>query len=126
MEATIETLNALDSMGIGLAIDDFGTGYSSLAYLARFPIRCLKVDRSFVKDLGKSEHVASIVAATIALAHSLDMTVVAEGVETEAQLDVLRSQGCDEVQGYLFGRPLPAQDFEKLLEQGNPAVSATA
>jgi EAL domain-containing protein (putative c-di-GMP-specific phosphodiesterase class I) len=126
MEATIRTLNVLASMGIRLAIDDFGTGYSSLAYLAQFPVHCLKVDQSFVRNLGKNDHVRSIVAATIALAHSLDMIVVAEGVETETQFEILCTLDCDEVQGYLFGRPMPAQDFESLLTQSDPVVSVEA
>jgi EAL domain-containing protein (putative c-di-GMP-specific phosphodiesterase class I) len=104
-------LRALKDLGVLLAIDDFGTGYSSLSYLQRFPLDILKVDSNFVEDLGVSGEDEEIVSAVINLAHVLGLKVVAEGVETEQQLDVLRSLNCDFAQGYLFSRPLPAADL---------------
>ncbi len=108
--AALGVLRALKSIGVSLAIDDFGTGYSSLSYLQRFPLDILKVDKSFVDELG-NEQGSEIVAAVINLAHALGLRVVAEGVETEAQLDVLRHLGCDYAQGYLFSRPVPATEL---------------
>ena len=113
-ESSIALLASLKALGPSLSIDDFGTGYSSLAYLKRFPLDELKIDRSFVIGLAKDETDASIVRAIIALAHSLEFRVVAEGVETEEQLAALRRLGCDVFQGYFFSRPLPAEEFEKL------------
>jgi len=112
--ATTETLSKLFEMGCRLAIDDFGTGYSSLAYLKRFPINVLKIDYSFVRDIPDDKDDAEIVSTIIAMAHNLKIEVVAEGVETEAQFAFLRARGCDCMQGYLFGRPLPAEEIEKL------------
>ena len=109
-EETIGHLGRLKDMGIALAIDDFGTGYSSLTYLKLFPVNRLKIDRSFVNVIETDVNDAAIVAATIALAHTLGKEVVAEGVETEAQLDFLKYQQCDVVQGYWFSRPLSARD----------------
>ncbi|WP_190285572.1 EAL domain-containing protein [Montanilutibacter psychrotolerans] len=103
---TAESLQAFRQLGIGLAIDDFGTGYSSLAYLKRLPITTLKIDKAFVSDLGRDSDDAAIVTTVITMAHSLGLTVVAEGVETEAQMMFLRDQDCDEIQGYWFARPL--------------------
>jgi diguanylate cyclase (GGDEF)-like protein len=115
METTLATLHKLKDMGLRLAIDDFGTGYSSLSYLKRFPLDALKVDRSFVKDTPAATDDAAITSAIIAMAHSLKLEVVAEGVETTAQLEFLKARGCEYAQGYLISRPLPADDFIALL-----------
>jgi diguanylate cyclase (GGDEF)-like protein/PAS domain S-box-containing protein len=113
----VELLHKLKGLGLALSIDDFGTGYSSFSYLRKFPIDVLKIDRSFVSDIGQDGE-AAIVVSIIALAHNLKLRVIAEGVETEAQLDYLRANGCDEIQGYYFSQPLPAAEFERLLADG--------
>jgi diguanylate cyclase (GGDEF)-like protein len=113
-EATA-TLADLRKLGVQLSIDDFGTGYSSLSYLRSMPIDELKIDRSFLTDVESSKDSAAIVRAILAMAHSLDLVVVAEGVETPGQLAFLREHRCDTMQGFLFSRPMPAQDFEDLL-----------
>jgi diguanylate cyclase (GGDEF)-like protein len=114
-DAAILVLRELNNMGISISIDDFGTGYSSLSYLTRFPIDVLKIDRSFVDDIA-TEDGAAIVEAIISLAHILKLKVVAEGVETEAQLKYLRRHRCDEIQGYLFSRPICADAIEAMLK----------
>jgi EAL domain-containing protein (putative c-di-GMP-specific phosphodiesterase class I) len=111
----IVTLEKLSQIGVQIAIDDFGTGYSSVSYLKRFPIDKLKIDRSFIRDVSSDMDDAAIVRATIGLAHNLRMRVLAEGVETEDQLQFLRSLGCDEYQGYYKSKPLPAAEFERIL-----------
>jgi EAL domain-containing protein (putative c-di-GMP-specific phosphodiesterase class I) len=112
-ELTLKTLNELKSMGIRISIDDFGTGYSSLSYLKKFPIDTIKIDRSFVSDIHHDSNDAAIVLAIIALAHSLDLKVIAEGVEMKEQADYLKLHGCEKVQGFLYSQPLPAVEFEK-------------
>lgn len=115
VEAASEIVQRLHKLGIRLAIDDFGTGYSSLNYLKKFPISTVKVDRSFVTDIPESSDDMEITAAVIAMAHRLRMQVVAEGVETQAQLDFLAEQGCDFAQGFLFSRALPLKDIRPML-----------
>jgi diguanylate cyclase (GGDEF)-like protein/PAS domain S-box-containing protein len=117
-DAAVLTLRKLHDLGLSIAIDDFGTGYSSLSYLKKFPIDRLKVDRSFVQDLGQVKSGEEIVGAIIAMAHSLKMQVVAEGVETNLQHGMLNELRCDEIQGYFYSRPVPAEEFGKLLAQG--------
>ena len=110
----------LQAMGVNIAIDDFGTGYSSLSYLKRFPVNTLKIDRSFIKDICQNNDDAAITTAIIAMAHSLQLSVVAEGVEEPGQLHFLRSRQCEVVQGYLFSRPLPADEITHLLRDKQP------
>jgi diguanylate cyclase (GGDEF)-like protein/PAS domain S-box-containing protein len=114
MDETLAKLEALAAMGVRLAIDDFGTGYSSLSYLKCFPVHKLKVDQSFVRDLTHDKDDATIVAAIIGLARNLDLDLIAEGVETDAQLGVLIGQGCTKFQGYYFSRPLPPEQADRL------------
>jgi diguanylate cyclase (GGDEF)-like protein len=115
-ESAIALLHRLRALGLKLAIDDFGTGYSSLAYLSRFPIHKLKIDQSFVRNMHSVSEQSAIVQATIGLGHSLGLTVIAEGVETEAQRGMLSGWRCDEIQGYYYSRPLPAEAALKFLE----------
>lgn len=127
-ENAVGTFNQLKEMGFSLSIDDFGTGYSSLAYLKRFPIDTIKIDRAFVKDLDTESEQAAIAIAIIAMAHGLKLRVLAEGVETQPQLDILRDQGCDAIQGYYFSQPLPAERVEQLIRdlraKSNPSRRA--
>jgi EAL domain-containing protein (putative c-di-GMP-specific phosphodiesterase class I) len=118
VESAIRTMGQLKRMGVKLSIDDFGTGYSSLSYLRRFPVDVLKIDRSFVRDITSNEDDAAMVAAIIELARGLRMRVIAEGVETEAQLDYLRRRGCDEVQGHVYARAVPGAAVEEMLRAG--------
>ncbi|MDO9227873.1 MAG: EAL domain-containing protein [Pseudomonadota bacterium] len=115
-EQAVELLHALKALGLFLSIDDFGTGYSSLAYLKRFPIDELKIDQGFVRDIPHDLNDMEIAAAIIAMARNLNLKVMAEGVETQEQLDFLRRQGCHAYQGYLFSRPVPADEFTRLLK----------
>ncbi len=117
-EATIRALSQLKELGVRLSIDDFGTGYSSLSYLSRFPLDELKIDRSFVIDFNKSENDASLIVAIIAMARSLRLQLVAEGVETHEQYHFLRNHGANVIQGYLFSRPVPLQELKPLLVPG--------
>jgi diguanylate cyclase (GGDEF)-like protein/PAS domain S-box-containing protein len=117
-EGAARTLSSLKESGVRLSMDDFGTGYSSLGYLKRFPIDTLKIDRSFVHDISTNQDGATLTRAIIHLAQNLRLKVVAEGVETEAQLAFLRANGCDEMQGYLFARPTDADDCERMLREG--------
>ncbi|MBT9613854.1 MAG: EAL domain-containing protein [Burkholderiales bacterium] len=117
-ETNIVTLARLKGMGIHISIDDFGTGYSSLSYLKRLPIDTLKIDQSFVRDIGTDPDNKAIASAIIAMASSLRLNVLAEGVETDEQLAFLRAQGCNEIQGFSFSHPLPAEEFEQLLREG--------
>jgi EAL domain-containing protein (putative c-di-GMP-specific phosphodiesterase class I) len=122
---TIAILSELRDQGVSLAIDDFGTGYSSLSYLKRFPLDKLKVDQSFVCDIDRDPDNLAIVGAIINLGHTLRLTVVAEGVETGAQLDLLRQQACDHAQGFYFSRGLPATDMGALLGRSAPRETTT-
>jgi EAL domain-containing protein (putative c-di-GMP-specific phosphodiesterase class I) len=105
---TVETLRALSNFGMQFSIDDFGTGYASMNYIKRVPISRLKIDRSFIKDFPASRQDAAVVGSVVALGHALGVPVLAEGVETMAELEAVRAAGCDEVQGYLIGRPVEA------------------
>ena len=123
-EDAVKALRGLKDLGVRLAADDFGTGYSSLHHLMNVPLDVLKIDRSIIKNIPENADNAAIVAATIAMAHSLNLQVVAVGVETEAQLEFLRERGCDIIQGYLFSPPLPAYDIIPLLQEEGLKITA--
>lgn len=114
---TLKVLTALKQRGVYLCIENFGTGYSSVSYLKRFPIDSIKIDQSFVHDLESDHDAATIVSAIIQLAHSMGISVIAEGVETTGQRDFLARHGCDEIQGFLYSMPLPAEDYAELFGQ---------
>lgn len=113
---TINQMNALREMGVLLAMDDFGTGYSSLSYIQRLPLTLLKLDRSFIIEIETDSVAQVIVSAVIQIAKSMDMETIAEGVEYENQSKILKDMGCDYIQGYLYGKPMPAEEFRKRLE----------
>jgi EAL domain-containing protein (putative c-di-GMP-specific phosphodiesterase class I) len=115
VQANIEKLDAVRRLGMRIAIDDFGTGYSSLAYLARLPVETLKIDRAFISTMLQDPNSATLVQTMISLAHSLHLKVIAEGVETEEQAATLHALGCDEMQGYVFSKPLPLEQLTALL-----------
>jgi EAL domain-containing protein (putative c-di-GMP-specific phosphodiesterase class I) len=120
----IAYLQQLEHMGIRIAIDDFGTGYSSLQYIKQLPINTVKIDRSFVKNLPIAEDDASLVRAIIAMAHSMNLKVVAEGIETSAHVDYLQTIACDRGQGFYYGKPVTAQEFERFFGTSIPATTA--
>jgi EAL domain-containing protein (putative c-di-GMP-specific phosphodiesterase class I) len=117
IQGNIEKLNAVRALGVNIAIDDFGTGYSSLGYLAKLPVQSLKIDRSFISAMNKDPNAMTLVSTIISLAHSLRLKVIAEGVETEEQANFLRLLRCDEMQGYLFSKPLPMDGLVALLRK---------
>jgi EAL domain-containing protein (putative c-di-GMP-specific phosphodiesterase class I) len=122
VKRTVNTLKNLRDLGVGVSIDDFGTGYSSLAYLRRFPLNKLKIDMAFIRGIATNTDDAAIVLAIIRMAHTLRLEVIAEGVETAAQLTWLRTQECDQVQGYLFSRPVSAVEIDDMLSQSNRRI----
>jgi EAL domain-containing protein (putative c-di-GMP-specific phosphodiesterase class I) len=121
-DAVAADLHRLHELGVSISIDDFGTGYSSLTYVKNFPVDRLKIDQCFIRDLATDPSDAAIVRAIVSLGHSLELDIVAEGVETADQLERLRAEGCDEVQGYYFGRPLPVGEFLALAFEAPPLV----
>ncbi|MBF0565552.1 MAG: EAL domain-containing protein, partial [Nitrospirae bacterium] len=117
VEESIRVMHELRDLGVNISVDDFGTGYSSLVYLKRFPIQTLKIDQSFIRNCPYDASDAIITSTIISMAHSLNIKVVAEGVETTQQLELLRTFECDEIQGYLFSKPVAAGEFTELLEE---------
>lgn len=120
VDSAVRALFDIKDMGVRVSIDDFGTGYSSLSYLKRFPIDAVKIDRSFIKDITENPDDSAIASAVLGMSHAMNLTVVAEGVETQEQLEHLAALGCDEMQGYLISKPVPAEEFEKYLQ--NPKL----
>jgi len=119
-EGVMDTMRRLAELGVRIVIDDFGTGYSSFAYLQRLPVQALKIDRSFVRDIAADADDAAMVRAVVAMARSLEIRVIAEGVETEQQRTLLEELQCDAYQGNLFSRPLPAEELQRLLRDYPP------
>jgi EAL domain-containing protein (putative c-di-GMP-specific phosphodiesterase class I) len=117
IDAAASTMRALHCSGMHISIDDFGTGYSSLNHLKRFPISTVKIDRSFIRDITTDSDDTAIVSAIISMAHSMGLRVIAEGVETEEQLNILRDLQCNEIQGFLFSPPVPPDEATALLDQ---------
>jgi EAL domain-containing protein (putative c-di-GMP-specific phosphodiesterase class I) len=117
---TIDKIQTLQDWGIHISMDDFGTGYSSLSYLTRFRLDCLKIDRQFIKSIPENQDNAAITTAIIAMAHSLDISIIAEGVEKTRQVLFLTKAGCDLLQGYLFSRPVPPSEFLKIKDRTPP------
>ena len=117
VEAAIEISRQLSNLGVEISIDDFGTGYSSLSYLQRFSLNKLKIDQSFTRRMTDNKESENIVDAIISLAKSLKMKTIAEGVETEQQLPMYKQKGCDEIQGFYFSKPVPAEEFTELLKR---------
>jgi len=117
IEDTISTMNGLNDIGVLFSLDDFGTGYSSLQYLKRLPFSQIKIDQSFVRDIVTDTSDKAIVKTIIAIAHTLDLDVIAEGVETLEQLQILKGMGCTNFQGFLFSKPIPLEKFEAILKQ---------
>jgi EAL domain-containing protein (putative c-di-GMP-specific phosphodiesterase class I) len=122
--AVLDTLHQIRDLGVRICMDDFGTGYSSLSYLRSFPFDKIKIDRSFVSELGKENDCVAIIRAVTRLGSSLGMTTTAEGVETEQQLEILRAEGCVQVQGYLFSRPKPLKEIPAMLRELRPRIRA--
>ena len=118
IEETIAIMNALNEIGVQFSLDDFGTGYSSLQYLKRLPLDQLKIDQLFVRDIAVDSSDIAIVRTIVAIAQSLGMEVIAEGVETEQQRQLLLKNGCSNFQGYLFGNPVPIEQFEAMIRRG--------
>ncbi len=118
LDATVKALSMLKQYGIKIAIDDFGTGYSSLSYLKRFPLDRIKIDQSFIVEIDRKSDTSKITQTIIAMAHRLKLQVIAEGVEHEHQAEFLRFHSCDEIQGFLYGKPVPAAEFEQLFRVG--------
>jgi EAL domain-containing protein (putative c-di-GMP-specific phosphodiesterase class I) len=126
VEVGTDTLHRLRELGVGVAIDDFGTGYSSLSYLRHLPATQLKIDKAFVREMLHDATDRAIIAAVVPLAHALGMQVVAEGIETREQMELLKGMGVDQAQGWLFHRALPAEAIDRLLRDGVGAVPASA
>ena len=125
-EGTLDVLHHLRELGLRISLDDFGTGYSSLSYLQKFPFDKIKIDASFISDLSNGDHGIGIVRAVVGLASRLGVATTAEGVETEEQLEIIRAEGCTEVQGYLFSYPRPAKDESDILRQHSQEVDSAA
>jgi EAL domain-containing protein (putative c-di-GMP-specific phosphodiesterase class I) len=120
LDGALQQMRWIADRGVALALDDFGTGYSSLSYLRELPLDCLKVDRQFVMDMERDQSTRHIVEAIVAMAQAMDLKVVAEGIETQAQWEILQRLGVEEGQGYLFARPMPAEDFAAYIRNGGP------
>jgi EAL domain-containing protein (putative c-di-GMP-specific phosphodiesterase class I) len=122
---TLSVLEELDRLGVSIALDDFGSGYSSLSYLRKFPLDKVKIDRSFITDLDHQGEQIAIIQGVVSIVRALGMNLTAEGVETESQYEVLRALGCDDAQGYLFGKPMPFEDIVAMSRE-SPITTATA